>query len=82
MITRLLQRWLYSPLVEENERLKAELWKYKLALGDAYLTLDRIAMRDDAPSIELSKMAYDVIEKHKITVKRMKPEENNNESNE
>jgi len=70
MIKRLLQRWLYPDLVDENQRLKAELIKYKLVLGDAYLTLDKIALRDDSPSIDLSAMALHCIEKHQINVKR------------
>ena len=71
MIKRLLQRWLYWPLVEENRHLKAELVRYKLVLGDAYLTLDKIALRDDSPSVELSGMALHCIEKHHLNVKRM-----------
>lgn len=49
-------------------RIKMERDDLSRALAEAYQTLDRIALRDDSPSPELSKLAYDFIDKHKLTV--------------
>lgn len=75
MIKNFILKLFFNDLVVEIVKLRAELYQYKLALGDAYLTLDRIALRDDSPSIELSRMALHCIEKHKINVKRMEQKE-------
>lgn len=52
----------------ERHLYKTERDEFSHALAEAYQTLDRIALRDDSPSIELSMMANDFITKHKLTV--------------
>ncbi len=53
----------------EMKRLRSEMKDYSAqnsALLDCYLVLDKISLRDDSSSSELSRLAYEVIKKHEI----------------